>query len=65
MFPDVDHVRDMQKELDEIIQLGVFNITRLLRNAEQGVAREITVEEEDDHVAAAKSRQAQRAKVGD
>ena len=34
MFPDVDHIRDMQKELDEIIQIGVYNIVKLLKNSE-------------------------------
>ncbi|GCB79580.1 hypothetical protein scyTo_0019567, partial [Scyliorhinus torazame] len=31
MFPDVNHVRDIQTELDSIIQIGVKNITRLIR----------------------------------
>ena len=30
MFPDVEHIRDMQKELDEVIQYGVRNIVKLL-----------------------------------
>ena len=69
MFPDVDHVRDMQKELDEMIQRGVFHITRLLRNAETGVtetgamATSLPIEEEEDHVMAARIKQAQRKKV--
>lgn len=38
-FPDAASVRAAQKELDEIIQQGVFQITRLLKNTEanQGV----------------------------
>ncbi|XP_074642459.1 ATP-dependent RNA helicase SUPV3L1, mitochondrial-like isoform X2 [Tubulanus polymorphus] len=31
MFPDTDHVREMQKQLDNIIQEGVINITKLLK----------------------------------
>jgi len=34
LFPDASIVRDIQKELDSIIQMGVFNITRLLKNSE-------------------------------
>ncbi|CAH0717326.1 unnamed protein product, partial [Brenthis ino] len=35
MFPDVKLVREMESELDAIIQQGIFQITRLLRNSEQ------------------------------
>ncbi|KAI5641916.1 hypothetical protein NE865_05915 [Phthorimaea operculella] len=35
MFPDVKLVREMETELDAIIQQGIFQITRLLRNSEQ------------------------------
>lgn len=40
LFPDSAPVRAAQKELDELIQQGVFQITRLLKNTEasQGVA---------------------------
>ncbi|CAO1442803.1 unnamed protein product [Diamesa hyperborea] len=34
LFPDAKLVRDIQKELDEIIQQGVFQITKLLQNSE-------------------------------
>ena len=34
LFPDADVLRGIQKELDKIIQKGVFNITRLLKNSE-------------------------------
>lgn len=34
MFPDANLVRDIQKELDETIQVGVRNITRLIRATE-------------------------------
>ncbi|KAH8414317.1 hypothetical protein KR215_002993 [Drosophila sulfurigaster] len=36
IFPEAARVRDAQKELDEIIQQGVFQITRLLKNTEAG-----------------------------
>lgn len=48
LFPDVEHIRDMQKELDEIIQDGVFNITRLLRAAETSVSSNISDDDEFD-----------------
>ncbi|XP_023952267.2 ATP-dependent RNA helicase SUV3 homolog, mitochondrial [Bicyclus anynana] len=35
MFPDVKLVREMEVGLDAIIQQGIFQITRLLRNSEQ------------------------------
>jgi ATP-dependent RNA helicase SUPV3L1/SUV3 len=34
IFPDSNMVRDMQIELDDIIQQGVFQITKLLKNSE-------------------------------
>lgn len=34
MFPDANLIRDIQKELDGIIQVGVRNITRLIRATE-------------------------------
>ncbi|PRD30914.1 UNVERIFIED_CONTAM: ATP-dependent RNA helicase SUV3-like protein [Trichonephila clavipes] len=42
LFPDVQAVRSIQRELDEIIQQGVFNITHLLKADE-------TAENMDDH----------------
>ena len=38
MFPDACLVRDMQKELDCLIQTGVAQLTRLLINSETGVS---------------------------
>jgi len=37
----------MQQELDQIIQIGVFNITRLLRNAETSISSGVTDNEDD------------------
>lgn len=34
MFPNTAMVRESQKELDDLIQQGVFQITRLLKNSE-------------------------------
>ena len=48
MFPDSEHVRDMQRELDEIIQLGVANITRLVRAAETRTPGAIVTDSEED-----------------
>ncbi|XP_065173456.1 ATP-dependent RNA helicase SUV3 homolog, mitochondrial isoform X2 [Atheta coriaria] len=38
LFGEAAQVRDMQKELDAVIQQGVVQITRLLRNSETGIA---------------------------
>lgn len=48
MFPDVEHVRDMQRELDQIIQSGVVNITKLLRNSETSVSSGVADDGEDE-----------------
>ncbi|KAK2896677.1 hypothetical protein Q8A67_011165 [Cirrhinus molitorella] len=42
MFPDANLVRDIQKELDGIIQIGVRNITRLIRATEDQPASKET-----------------------
>jgi hypothetical protein len=39
-------VRDIQKELDSVIQMGVFNITRLLRKSDFSTG--IDIETDDD-----------------
>lgn len=38
MFPDAVLVRDIQKKLDDIIQVGVCNITKLIRASQSTVA---------------------------
>lgn len=38
LFNEPDLVRDMQKELDQIIQQGVVHLTRLLKNSETGIS---------------------------
>lgn len=38
LFGDAAHVRDIQRELDAVIQQGVVQLTRLLRNSETGVS---------------------------
>ena len=48
MFPDTAHIRDMQQELDSMIQMGVFNITRLLKNTETARANAMADDDEDD-----------------
>ncbi|XP_028651800.1 ATP-dependent RNA helicase SUPV3L1, mitochondrial [Erpetoichthys calabaricus] len=48
MFPDANLIRDIQKELDSIIQLGVHNITHLIRASETSTASETTSELDDD-----------------
>jgi len=48
MFPDMEHVRDMQRELDQIIHAGVINITRLMRNSETSVSSGVAEDGEDE-----------------
>lgn len=48
LFPDVDHIRDMQNELDDVIQTGVKNLTQLLKNAETSSSYNKNVLEDDD-----------------
>lgn len=38
LFGDAQLIRDMQRELDSVIQQGVIQLTRLLRNSETGVS---------------------------
>ncbi|KAL1491744.1 hypothetical protein ABEB36_012295 [Hypothenemus hampei] len=38
LFNEPDLVRDMQRELDQIIQQGVVQLTRLLKNSETGIS---------------------------
>lgn len=45
MFPDTKLVREMQKELDLIIQQGVFQITKLLKNSETPISTNTPDEE--------------------
>ena len=49
MFHDVELVRSVQVELDEVIQNGVANIVQLLRNADSGTTSSAAriVDEED------------------
>lgn len=42
MFPDMELVRDLQRELDFIIQQGVMNITRLLKSVESPYSTRIS-----------------------
>ncbi|XP_045763935.1 ATP-dependent RNA helicase SUV3 homolog, mitochondrial [Maniola jurtina] len=45
MFPDVKLVREMEIGLDAIIQQGIFQITRLLRNSEQVLRSDVDMSE--------------------
>jgi len=47
-FPDAELVRAMQVELDEIIQIGVGNITTLLRNSQSGLTTTVAASNDDD-----------------
>lgn len=46
LFPDANMVRDIQKELDSVIQMGVFNITRLLRKSDLTTGIDIEADED-------------------
>lgn len=48
LFKDAALVRDMQKELDAIIQQGVVQITRLLRNSETGISSGASAAPDED-----------------
>ena len=48
MFPDVDLVRSIQTELDEVIKLGVANIVQLLRNTDAGTTSSATRIKDED-----------------
>ena len=48
MFPDVEHVRELQRELDLIIQSGVSNITRLIKASHGGGFSTSSIDVEDD-----------------
>lgn len=47
MFPDVDIVRQVQVELDSVIEEGVSNIVMLLKNAETPVSSRTSMVDED------------------
>ncbi|CAD5113633.1 DgyrCDS2795 [Dimorphilus gyrociliatus] len=48
LFPDADHIRDMQNELDDVIQTGVKNLTQLLKNAETSSSFNKNILEDED-----------------
>ena len=56
----MNHIRDMQQELDEIIQRGVYNITRLLRNAETTISSGVIDSEDDFEIQSRTQRASQK-----
>lgn len=49
LFPDGNMVRDMQKELDAVIQEGIIQLTTLLKNSETGSSSGVaSTADEDD-----------------
>lgn len=46
LFPEANLVRDMQAELDDIIEQGVVQITRLLKNSESSSPNSESIEED-------------------
>lgn len=47
MFPDVEIVRSMQAELDEVIKIGVERIVQLLKNTDSSTTRIFELNEEE------------------
>jgi len=47
MFPDVDTVRQIQQELDRVVEEGVANLVQLLKNSESPVSRRTGMLDED------------------
>lgn len=60
IFPEANLVRDIQKELDEIIQQGVIQITKLLQNSESATSS--NQPDEDSFMMAQKKENALRGK---
>ncbi|XP_076012349.1 ATP-dependent RNA helicase SUPV3L1, mitochondrial [Genypterus blacodes] len=52
MFPDTTQVREIQRELDDIIQQGVRNITRLIRAADLNTAGPLQTQKSGPNVKA-------------
>ena len=48
MFPDVVIVREVQTELDLVIENGVVNIVQLLKNRENEFSTNVKDHDEDD-----------------
>ncbi|XP_022916085.1 ATP-dependent RNA helicase SUV3 homolog, mitochondrial [Onthophagus taurus] len=57
LFGEADLVRDMQKELDLVIQQGVIQITRLLKNSESGYSSGTGATPDDEDYAAHRKKQ--------
>ncbi|KAJ9573778.1 hypothetical protein L9F63_008815, partial [Diploptera punctata] len=57
LFPATSLVRDMQSELDSMIQQGVFQLTRLLKNSETGVSSGAAAGIDEDEFTITRQRQ--------
>ncbi|XP_012281480.1 ATP-dependent RNA helicase SUV3 homolog, mitochondrial isoform X2 [Orussus abietinus] len=49
LFPDAEMVRDMQKELDALIQNCIIQLTRLLQRSETGVSSGVAAVSDEDN----------------
>lgn len=64
LFGEAQLVRDMQRELDAVIQQGVVQITRLLRNSETGISSgTVSAPDEDEFVINSKKQNYLRSKL--
>lgn len=68
MFPDTDLVRQIQRELDEIIQQGVRNITRLIRATDPTVTGPLQTQSSNtansNYLTGSRGQRSQRGSAG-
>ena len=57
LFPAASLVRDMQSELDSMIQQGVHQLTRLLKNSETGISSGVSTDIDEDEFTINRQRQ--------
>ncbi|KAM9366958.1 ATP-dependent RNA helicase SUPV3L1, mitochondrial [Symphorus nematophorus] len=68
MFPDTALVREIQKELDDVIQQGVQNITRLIRATDPTITDPLQMQgsrrgDNSNHLISSKGQRGQRGSV--
>ncbi|KAK6177920.1 hypothetical protein SNE40_012786 [Patella caerulea] len=63
MFPDVTHIRDMQTELDQVIQQGVRQLTTLLKSRESTMSTGTQDIEDDFEIKVKKSKRKHKLKL--
>lgn len=61
MFPDTAMVREIQQELDKVIQQGVRSITRLIRATEPAMAETLQMRGSSPQLPSTKSQRGQKS----